>query len=85
MLKIDIVPIVIEKTQTINRFETSIAEYVLNEYAVVMIDCYFDDTYIVGVNYRLPNDVFDNWGEDDEYINLYVAENLKQILEQNEK
>ena len=83
MLKVDIDEITVIKTEVINRFEASVSQYVLNEYCIIMIDCYLDDKYVVGVSNRLPNDVFENWGENDEYINLYVAENLKEILEAN--
>jgi len=84
MLKVNIDEIVIEKTQVINRFEATVTQYVLNEYCILIIECYLDDKYVVGVSYRLPDDVFEDWGENDEYINNYVAQNLKQIVEQNE-
>ena len=84
MEDVSMAEITIVKTQIINRFEVNISDYKLNEYCIIMIDCYFDDKYVVGVSYRLPNDVFEAWGEDDDYITTYVEAHLKEIVEANE-
>tara|TARA_R110000796_G_scaffold241425_1_gene363005 strand:+ start:1544 stop:1801 length:258 start_codon:yes stop_codon:yes gene_type:complete len=85
MEDVSMAEITIVKTEVINRFVVNISEYKLNEYAVLMIDCYFDDKYVLSVSYRLPNDVFEGWGEDDNYIDSYVEAHLKEIIESNTK
>jgi len=76
-----IVPVDKTTTQTIVRFAMDIIELVLNTSATFRVLCYDIKDKLVDTQFvTLEGDDYTNWGNEDEYVVQYVANQLGFIL-----
>lgn len=77
----DIVPVDKTTTQTIVRFALDITELLLNQSATFRVLCYSANDKLVETKFvTLEGDDYTNWGNDDEYVIEFVANELGFVI-----
>lgn len=72
--------VTVTTSNSINKITINCMDYTLNSHAIITIECYNNDQFIQVKTYRLPDDVFNAWGTDDNVILTHVTTNLSTIL-----
>jgi len=73
-------PLIVTTNNTITNIEITCCQYDLNSHADMLIMCYNVEAFVESKVYRLPDDVFNSWGTDDDVIKTYITDNLSTIL-----
>ena len=73
--------VTVTTSNSINKLTINCIDYTLNSHAILGIECYNDEQFVQVKTYRLPDDIFNSWGNDDNVIITHITSNISTILD----
>ena len=72
--------VTVTTSNSINKITINCMDYTFNSHAIIVVECYNNNKFVQAKTYRLPDDIFNSWGLDDNVILTHVTTNLATIL-----